>query len=224
MLKILKKLIIHLFIFINIISNLYQNLYQNYRYQIKPKISIFLPIYNKELYLKEGIKSLQKQTFKNIEIIAVNDGSTDNSLKILKKLSKKDKRIKIINNDRNHGLLYSRAMGISNSSGEYLMNLDPDDKLVSKYDLHSLNIIAKKKKYDTIIFLIKRIPVNKSDTEFFKYLDENQLKLEDYYITNKLVKKETFIKAFQEFKDEIFDKHWNYHEDIICSTLNTQLE
>ena len=51
--------------------------------------------------------SIQKQTLNDIEIIAVNDFSTDETLKILKKLSKKDKRIKIINNDRNHGLLYS---------------------------------------------------------------------------------------------------------------------
>ena len=95
----------------------------------KPKVSVFLPIYNKELYLNRSINSIQNQNLKEIEIVAVNDGSTDYSLKILKQLSKNDKRMKIINNDRNHGLLYSRAMGIINSSGEYLMNLDPDDKL-----------------------------------------------------------------------------------------------
>jgi cellulose synthase/poly-beta-1,6-N-acetylglucosamine synthase-like glycosyltransferase len=81
------------------------------------KVSVFLPIYNKEKFLFRSINSIQSQSLKNIEIIAVNDGSTDNSLKILRKLSKKDKRIKLINNDRNHGLLYSRAMGIINSSG-----------------------------------------------------------------------------------------------------------
>ena len=60
-------------------------------------------------------------------------------------------------------------MGILNSTGEYLMNLDPDDKLVSKYDLNSLYKISKTNKYDIIIFLIKRIAVNKSDTQYFKY-------------------------------------------------------
>ena len=106
-----------------------------------PNISIFLPIYNKGIYLKKGIESLQAQTLKDIEIVAINDGSTDNSLKILKKLSKSDKRIKIINNDRNHGPFYSRAMGIINSTGEYMMNLDADDKLIN---YNSLKLIYNK--------------------------------------------------------------------------------
>ena len=103
-----------------------------------PKVSVFMPIYNKEKYLIESIKSIQNQTLKDIEIIAVNDGSTDNSLKIIKNLTKIDKRIKIVNNDRNHGLLYSRAMGIINSTGEYVFNLDPDDKLSSPINLKFL--------------------------------------------------------------------------------------
>lgn len=77
-----------------------------------PKISIYMPIYNKSKYLKRSIKSIQSQTLKNIEIIAVNDCSTDNSLTILKKMVKKDSRIKIVNNKKNYGLLYTRAMGI----------------------------------------------------------------------------------------------------------------
>ena len=113
-----------------------------------PKVSVFLPIYNKEKYLINSIESLQKQTIKNIEIIAVNDCSTDNSLKILKKLSKKDHRIKIINNDRNHGLLYSRAKGIVNSKGDFLMNLDPDDKLEGNNNLKVLFNKAKKSNLD----------------------------------------------------------------------------
>ena len=105
-------------------------LYKSYKsyYDIPiPKISIFLPIYNKEKYLKRSIISIQKQSLKEIEIIAINDFSTDKSLEILKELQKNDKRIKIINNKNNYGLLYSRAMGIQNSAGEYIMNLDPDD-------------------------------------------------------------------------------------------------
>ena len=99
------------------------------------------------------------------------------------------------------------------------MNVDPDDKLISKYDLSKLDKITKKYKYDFIIYLIKRFAVNNSDIGYFKYLDENQLKLEDFYITNKMVKKEIFLKAFEEFKDEIFSKSWNYHEDNIWNFL-----
>lgn len=72
-------------------------------------------------------------------------------------MAKKDKRMKIINNDRNHGLLYSRAMGILNCTGDYIMNLDPDDQLSSKYDLEFLYRKAKKFKTDIIIFRLKKI-------------------------------------------------------------------
>ena len=212
--KLLKKLIFFVLIKINI-YNLY---YSKYNHK-NPKISIFLPVYNKELYLKNSIESLQKQNLKDIEIVAVNDGSTDNSLKILKKLSKLDRRIKIINNDRNHGLLYSRAMGITNSTGNYLMNLDPDDKLISNNDLSSLYKMSKKEDYDIIIYLIKRIAVNQSDYEYFKYLDDNQLIFLDDHITNKLIKKEVYLKAYNEFKENIFSDIWNFHEDNIWSFL-----
>ena len=142
MIILFKKFIIYI---INVLSIFYI-FNKDYNFVNKrPKISIFLPIYDKELYLQNCINSLKQQTLKNIEIVAVNDGSSDNSLKLLKKLSKSDKRIKIVNNDRNHGLLYTRAMGILNSTGEYLMNLDPDDKLISKNDLYNLYKMAKKK-------------------------------------------------------------------------------
>ena len=94
-----------------------------------------MPIYNKEKYLIERIKIIQEKTLKDIEIIIVNDGSMDNSLKISKYL---DKRIKIIINERNHGLLYSRAIGIINSTGKYVFHLDPDNKLSSPTNLKLL--------------------------------------------------------------------------------------
>ena len=190
-----------------------------------PKVSVFMPIYNKEKYLIESIKSIQNQTLKDIEIIAVNDGSTDNSLKIIKNLTKIDKRIKIVNNDRNHGLLYSRAMGIINSTGEYVFNLDPDDKLSSPINLKLLYDQARLLKVDTIKFIIKKIKGNNNNhknirrkllelnNSFFKTIRN------DYYITNKFIKREVIIKCFNEFKDKIFGNKWNFHEDNVWSLL-----
>ena len=111
-----------------------------------------MPIYNKNTFLMKSIGSLQRQSLKNIEIIAINDFSIDNSLNILKKITKKDSRLKIINNDKNYGLLYSRAMGILNSRGEFIMNLDPDDEIIGENSLKYLYKLAKKKKVDVIIF------------------------------------------------------------------------
>ena len=184
-----------------------------------PKISIFLPIFNKEEFLFRSIGSIQNQTLKNIEIVAVNDGSTDNSLKILKEFSKKDSRIKIINNDRNHGLLYSRAMGILNSTGEYVMNLDPDDKLKDRINLEQLYNETNNSKFDLIIFLIERISSYYKEN-YYTFL-ENKLQLQkpDYRITNKLIKRKIILKAYKYYCTYIHRNRWNYHEDNIWNIL-----
>ena len=117
-----------------------------------PKISIYIPIYNKSKYLMKSIKSIQCQTLKEIEIIAINDFSSDNSLSILKEIAKNDSRIKIVNNDKNYGLLYTRAMGILKATGEYTINVDPDDLLNGNNTLEYLYNIANKLRVDVINF------------------------------------------------------------------------
>ena len=184
-----------------------------------PKVSVFLPIYNKEKYLFRSINSIKSQSLKNIEIIAINDCSTDNSLKMLKKLSKKDNRIKIINNDRNHGLFYSRAKGIINSMGEYLINLDPDDNFESNSDLKLLYKKAKKSNSDYILYLLKRIPRFKSEIKEVNLLNKLQLKNEDFYITNKFVKRNILVKAYNYLYKAIHYNKWNYHDDNIWNLL-----
>lgn len=196
-----------------------------------PKISIFLPIYNKEKYLQRSITSIQRQSIQDIEIIAVNDGSTDNSLKILKEIQIKDHRIKIINNKDNHGSLFARAMGILYSKGEYLMCLDPDDEYKGKNNLQLLYIIAKKLQVDFITFFIIHSK-NKKKTEklstFNKILKqpkilesafEHNYHLRDFYITNKFIKKELFKNVYQLFIPKIYGDKWNYREDNIWSIL-----
>ena len=178
-----------------------------------------MPIYNKEKYLNRSIGSIINQKLKNIEIIAVNDCSTDNTLKTLKKLSKKDSRIKITNNDRNLGLLYSRAMGILNSSGEYIMDLDPDDKFEGNSNLENLYNMAIQNNFDLIIFLIKRLSSDKKENRKAEIENKLQLQNEDYRITNKLIKREIFLKAYNNFSNEIYKFKWNYHEDNIWNIL-----
>lgn len=90
------------------------------------KVSIIVPIYNVEKYLARCLESLVNQTFKDIEILAINDGSTDNSLNILNKYAARDKRIRIINN-KNVGVSETRNIGISESNGEFIVFVDSDD-------------------------------------------------------------------------------------------------
>ena len=102
-----------------------------------PKVSVIVPVYNVEKYLERCLDSLINQTLKDIEIIAVNDGSTDNSLEILNKYAEKDTRIKVINK-KNEGVSVARNIGIDESEGEYLTFVDSDDWIDKEmlYDMY----------------------------------------------------------------------------------------
>ena len=91
-------------------------------------ISVIITLYNDEKYISSCLQSVITQSYKDIEIIIVNDGSTDNSLDIVKKIAEDDKRIKIINR-KNGGRSAARNTGINNSIGEFLMFVDADDEL-----------------------------------------------------------------------------------------------
>lgn len=92
----------------------------------KDLVSIIIPVYNVEKYIANCLDSIINQTYKNIEIILINDGSTDNSLKIIKQYQSKDKRIKVINRG-NKGVLYTRVEGFKLAKGKYITYIDSDD-------------------------------------------------------------------------------------------------
>ena len=219
--------IIYIFIFWKISFNESFLRYNNNN----PKISVFIPIYNKEKYIKRSIQSIQKQTLKEIEIIAVDDNSKDNSLLEIKQLAKEDKRIKIVNNKNNRGLLFSRAMGILSSTGEYLLNLDPDDELEGEDNLQYLYDNTKNSRIDVISFASFFKGRNRTmlkcnnfhhiqhQPELFLSAFNSSNRLEDYLIWNKLIKREIYLKAYEIFKDKINGEKWNYHEDNIWSIL-----
>ena len=91
-----------------------------------PKVSVIIPVYNVEKYLRDCLDSVVGQTLEEIEIICINDGSTDNSLEILKEYESKDERIKIIDKE-NGGLSSARNAGIKEAKGEYTLFVDSDD-------------------------------------------------------------------------------------------------
>ena len=90
------------------------------------EVSIVVPIYNVEKYLQRCLESLINQTFSNIEIIALNNGSTDKSLDILKYYAYQDKRLLVINNE-NIGVSKARNIGIKKAKGKYIVFVDSDD-------------------------------------------------------------------------------------------------
>ena len=123
-----------------------------------PKISIIIPVYNSQISIELPVKSVQNQNFNNLEIILVNDFSTDNSSIIIKNLQNNDKRIKIINNNKNMGILYSRCIGVLISKGKYIFPLDNDDLFLDYNILEIIYKNAKKYKFDILEFKSFVIP------------------------------------------------------------------
>lgn len=93
-----------------------------------PKISIIIPVYNTEKYVKDAILSIMNQSIKDIEILVINDGSTDNSLQIIRELAKLDSRIRIFSQE-NKGSSIARNVGINKARGRYIYFMDSDDLL-----------------------------------------------------------------------------------------------
>ena len=95
----------------------------------KELISIIIIVYNTEQFISECIESIINQTYRNLDIVIVNDGSKDNSSQIIKKYAKKDKRINFIDRKINKGTMYTRQEGYKNAKGKYVSFVDSDDML-----------------------------------------------------------------------------------------------
>lgn len=93
----------------------------------EPLVSVIIPVYNAEKVVKFTLDSVINQTYKNLEIICVNDCSKDNSLEILNEYAKKDKRIKVLSNEKNSGVAQTRNNGLKIATGEYIAFVDSDD-------------------------------------------------------------------------------------------------
>lgn len=120
-----------------------------------PLVSIIVPVYNVERYLPQCLDSVVNQTYKNIEVICVNDGSPDNSIKILEDYSAKDPRIKVVS-QKNQGLSGARNTGIKYASGKFIMFVDSDDWI----DL------------DTCQLAVNAAETNDADFVFWSYVRE----------------------------------------------------
>lgn len=141
-----------------------------------PILSVIVPVYNVEKYLNECLESISKQSFKDIEIICINDGSTDNSYNILKQWELKDNRI-IILSQTNKGLSATRNVGIQKATGKYISFVDSDDKLLSnQFSVIIENMI--KNDLDAMGCSFETFPTNSYKTYSFttnKILNFNEL-------------------------------------------------
>lgn len=181
----------------------------------KPIISVIVPVYNTELYLKRSLESILNQSLKEIEIICINDGSTDNSLSILKEYEQVDSRIKVLN-QKNQGLSVVRNIGIKISRAENIIFFDSDDtidkdmliKLYNKMQLDKSDIVYTRCKYLFNDGTLEKesVEINlKSKEEFIEGLISNKLPPS---ASLSLIKKDLF------FKNNVFYPENLYYEDL----------
>lgn len=159
---------------------------------MSPKLSIIVPVYNGEKYIRKCIDSILNQSFKDMEIIVINDGSTDTTEEILKTYLEKDKRIKLINN-KNSGPAAARNKGIKAARGNYIGFVDSDDYIeLTMYE--KLYESAEKKNVEVIMCGYRDINSFNNTSEIIKS------NLEAYKVYYKEAIR-TIIRSFTEYKN-----------------------
>ncbi|MBQ8322887.1 MAG: glycosyltransferase [Clostridia bacterium] len=168
------------------------------------KISVIVPVYNTEKYLRRCVDSILKQTYSDLEIILVDDGSTDSSGKICDEYALKDERIKVIHKP-NGGLSSARNAGLDAATGDYIGFVDSDDHIASDMYMQLIQNIGEEKGNISNIMYVRedeegktfasRVPHNKTETiKTFDYIEELLLHMGDVSVCTKLFAKELIGK------------------------------
>ena len=199
---------------------------------INPKISVIIPVYNKEIYILRILRSIQNQNFENMEIIFSDDCSKDESVKLIEKYQKEDERIKLIKHEKNVGTLINRNEAALKAKGEYLLFIDCDDLLLNnilntsyyfakKYNLDIVQFRAywgfyllNVYKYDDYGYIHKsniKYQPELSDLMYYEYPDK--ILQTEYNLWGKLIKKEIYIKTLNKIDKKYLEQHMTLHED-----------
>lgn len=167
------------------------------------KISVIIPVYNVSEYLEKCLWSVTNQTLQDIEIIVVNDGSTDNSLSVITNYAKKDNRIKIINK-KNEGVVLARKEGLKIAAGSYIHYLDGDDYMeLNSYEL-----------------LYNKATAANADILIFEFIGtENKAATPDFksnidFINYNLATGRYFSLGLNIHKKELYNNEINYRKEL----------
>ena len=210
----------------------------NFKRSKNPDVSVLMIIHNQAYYLHKGLRSIQNQSLKNIEIIIIDDCSEDNSIDLIKNYQKEDERIILISHDTNEGKIKSRADGVRIAKGKYIALIDGDDALIHKDILKNSLYIAQKGNLDCVQFLINYYRYGKfeeivtefnftnnsyiitqpelSNKYFGPYRDLKYL-LRNRNIYSKFIKNELFQKMLDFIGPEYTDDYINIAEDTIMA-------
>ena len=223
--------------FYNLCINETQNDSVKYQVSEKPLISIVLPVFNKKKEIIRSIRSIQKQTFKDIEIIIVDDCSTDNIEEIYNNLFENEPRLRLFKHLKNMGVWRSRMDGFLYSRGKYILHFDPGDLYSDNYVLEdSYNLIAKYN-LDTVRFSFSKnyeSIINQTFEKMFIYppkFTKIIYGIPDYdvhefgygTIWNRLVRANIFTKALLLVDEYILNAYKNLWEDMWWNDLTNKV-
>lgn len=160
----------------------------------KKLVSIIIPCYNYGNFVSEAINSALNQTYGNIQIVVVNDGSTDNSGEVIKTFADKYKNILFFDNKENNGVVYSRNMAIEASSGYYILPLDADDFIDKTYVEKAVKIFDTKPEIG-IVYCNANLIGNKNKKWKLPEFDKEKMLYENCIFASAIFRKEDFIRA-----------------------------
>ena len=179
----------------------------------KPKVSIIMAVYNGEEFLQDSILSVLNQTYKNFEFVIVNDGSTDNTAKILEEFSKNDSRIKIVNNIENIGLTKSLNRGIRESVGEYIARLDAGDLSTPDRIEREVDFLNKNKDIGLVGSWMQIIDTEGKTVEEVKYPTEDEIIRHDLIGYNPFVHSSIMFRRGVGQKAGFYNEVYKYAQD-----------
>ena len=204
-----------------------------------PKISVIMPIYNGGKYLYYSLRSIQNQDMKDIEIILVDDCSTDDSIDIIQKYRGEDQRIRLIKNQYNRKILYSKSIAALNSNGQYIIQLDQDDIFIrndvfdmlyyeaetNNLDLvHIRDFIKHSFHFDKITYVnIPMIHLVFPREMHYKQQPElaqrNFVDNNNYLLWGLLIKADLYKRSIYKLWPIIMNYHLIFHEDYTISFM-----
>jgi glycosyltransferase involved in cell wall biosynthesis len=204
---------------------------ERYKRSLNPKFTVIVPIYNKQKYITRVLRSIQNQSYKNIEIIFVDDFSKDESVHLIEKYQRKDKRIRLIKHKKNQGTLITRNDGAINARGEYITFVDPDDllyegilqKLAGATEMYDADVIrfdafyklySHVKKYDYGDYFKRNKVI--TQPEIFKqtfYEINGYLYQQNLFLWGKIIRRELFLELLDNLTDYYKRQHWTLYED-----------
>lgn len=172
--------------------------------------SIIMPAYNSDEYIAKAIESVIKQTYKNWELIIVNDASTDNTEKIIKTYQAKDKRIKLISLPENQGVANARNTAVKNAIGRYIAFLDADDYWEKEKLQEQIQILNNS---DADISYTAYLMIDEAGKTIKKRSIKEILKFNDLLKENSIIFSSVVCKK-ESIKNKRFKSEW-YHEDYV---------